>query len=481
MKIQSLKLYDGLFYGEYDFSDTTVIYSQHNKAGKTTLLRCILYALGYQIPSTRGISFERMKFEVNVKLANGKEVLLRRHGAIIVLYDSKNEQRFSLPYDQTLLLTELFAINEPLVVDNVLGAFYFDQEKGWTLLNRGKVIGNIRFNIEDFLRGLTGKSCINEKLELDAVQRKLRQYRQMLGVAKYQIELDSSGDTMPFETPTEEISQEIRRLENEKKPLENELTRLQNVLRKTTSFKNYISGMRLRVRSESGEEIPVTADTIVDFKDHEQLLRAKREEVSYRIVQIDNKLGKLNERMSNTQVLVEVETTIEHFAAELARVRVDKASVERIIAQLDKKRIELTKRIQSVVSRGSEVVKEMTEAVIEYLKYLGVDERYGYDIFTHDLKSLTGATFHLLVFAFKLSYVKMIFKKTGCVLPIIIDSPHGREVERSFVDKMMALLTRDFSSHQVIIATIYNPELPAQSTITLEQDIMKLMNVAGNA
>ena len=68
----------------------------------------------------------------------------------------------------------------------------------------------------------------------------------------------------------------------------------------------------------------------------------------------------------------------------------------------------------------------------------------------------------------------MISKKTGCVLPIIIDSPNGREVEKQLVDKMMSILMSDFSAHQVIIATIYNPEMPLQSTITLEQGLMEL-------
>lgn len=474
MKIQSLKIRDGMYYGEYNFTDFTVIFSQHNRVGKTTLLRCLLYAIGYQIPSTKGISFERMNFEIKIKLTSGREVVLTRQGATISLCEGVNERRFSLPYDHDGLLKELFGIGDSLIVDNVLGAFYFDQEKGWTLLNRGKVIGNIRFNIEDFLRGLTGKPCIDEKVELDIVQRELRKYKQMLEVAKYQIELDSSGDAVPFETPAEEITQEIRYLENEKKPLENELIRLQNVIRKTTSFKNYITGMRLRVKSEKGEEIPVTADTLVDFRDHEQLLRAKREDIICRITEINNKIGKLNARISDTQVLFNVETTIEHFAAELSRVRVDQASVERIVSQLSKKKKELTERIQTVLSNGSEVVKEMNESVIEYLKCLGVDERYGDNIFTHDLKSLSGATFHLLVFAFKLSYIKMISKKTGCVLPIIIDSPNGREVEKQLVDKMMSILMRDFSAHQVIMATIYNPELLAQSTITLEKGLMEL-------
>ena len=33
---------------------------------------------------------------------------------------------------------------------------YVDQDKGWTLLNRGTVIGKIKFSIEELLAGLNG-------------------------------------------------------------------------------------------------------------------------------------------------------------------------------------------------------------------------------------------------------------------------------------------------------------------------------------
>lgn len=37
--------------------EVNVVYSQKNSVGKTTLLRMLMYALGYSIPNTRGIRF----------------------------------------------------------------------------------------------------------------------------------------------------------------------------------------------------------------------------------------------------------------------------------------------------------------------------------------------------------------------------------------------------------------------------------------
>ena len=41
-------------------------------------------------------------------------------------------------------------------------------------------------------------------------------------------------------------------------------------------------------------------------------------------------------------------------------------------------------------------------------------------------------------------------------LPIILDSPSGREVSEENVRKMMEILKRDFSNHLIIIASIHD-------------------------
>ncbi len=56
-----------------------MIYSIHNSKGKTTLIRFILYALGYQIPATEGIgNFDNMEFEILIKIMNKILVLTER-------------------------------------------------------------------------------------------------------------------------------------------------------------------------------------------------------------------------------------------------------------------------------------------------------------------------------------------------------------------------------------------------------------------
>ena len=60
-----------------------------------------------------------------------------------------------------------------------------------------------------------------------------------------------------------------------------------------------------------------------------------------------------------------------------------------------------------------------------------------------------------MVFSYRLAYIKLLSDKIGYNLPIFCDSPSGREVEKETIDIMLKILRRDFSKHQLVIASIY--------------------------
>jgi hypothetical protein len=133
---------------------------------------------------------------------------------------------------------KIFGIQNNEVLENLLGTYYLDQEKGWTLLNRGKVIGKIPFNIEKLIRGLSDRSCQDLENQLSSVKRELQKYKQMFDVAQYQVELKKRGEDIAFDTPSEEIEKELDVLYNERQPVSDELDRIKNVIKKIRTSKN---------------------------------------------------------------------------------------------------------------------------------------------------------------------------------------------------------------------------------------------------
>lgn len=475
MIIKSLAMNEGMWAGKYDLYPLTIIYNAKNRQGKTTFLRCLLYALGYPIPSTLGMHFERIEFVLTLTKDDGTDCIVKRLGNVVDVSSGLTTKTYSLPSGQMDLQGWLFGLTNELLIENLLGAYYFDQEKGWTLLNRGKVIGSVHFSIEDFLRGLSDRPCLQEYKNLQAVVREIQKYKQMLEVAQYQVGTKDRREDIPFEAPSLEIRQELDRLHNERRPIDDELARLQNVIRKNTSFKNYISAMQLRVKGPGGILIPVNEETIDGFQLNDEFLQAKRRELKLALSVLDNKIDTLARRLDRESDLVNVETSIEHFDAEIARIRIDRDSVERILRDLQKKQKVLAEALRESIARGNNVVDLLRKLICKYLVEFGVDEKLGHNIFTHDIKSLTGAFFHMIVFAYKISYAKLVKDVAGITLPIIVDSPSGREVEREKVNKMLSVLTRDFKDHQIIIATIYNPQLPGQSVVEIKERVMKMI------
>ena len=296
MRFVEFTLKEGFFQKTVKFSEiANIIYSQKNTAGKTTFLRTIFYAFGYSVPSTKGIKFDDMEFWLTVE-SNGKLYKLYRHNSYLSLDDGQEQIDYSLPTDFYEIHAKVTGCDNKDILDNLIGASYMDQEKGWTLLNRGKVIGNISFNIEALVRGLGGKECVDELVQLEAVKRQLKKYEYMYSVAEYQEAIHEAGEDIEYDAPDEVIDRRLEALKAEREPVSDELKQIKSILRKNKVLAEYIADMKLTVQSSSGEEIPVTRDTLVGFTDNNELLTARREMLAAELDDINRKITDLEKQ-----------------------------------------------------------------------------------------------------------------------------------------------------------------------------------------
>lgn len=454
--------------------NVNIVFSTQNSVGKTTLLRMLMYALGYPIPNTRGIRFSDYETILTLIGANNKSVVLTRNRDYIEVLDDGVEKGYSLPVEQNEMHSSLYGIANLEVVDNLLGAFYVDQEKGWTLLNRGKVIGNIHFSIESLIRGLSSRTNDELSQRFAVVKRELQKYKHMLDVATYKAEINRLGETAFIDSPADDIEIALDVLYCERKPIEEELSRLKSVMRKNTNFEKFITSFRLRVKAPNGDEVQVNKDTLIGYEDNVDLLVARQKIYFEQLVTIDRKIAALKAQQDNEAILVDVTTSLQQFDSEIARISIDAAATQRIIDKLEKERRRLEEEVIKSVKQDNPLVGELHQLISSYAMRLGLDEKYvsarNDYIFTSDLKSLSGAILHKVVFVFKISYVKLIQKHTGVRLPIIMDSPSGREVSMENINEMMAILAGDFADHQIIIASIYNSYIFPDKTIIELQD-----------
>lgn len=137
--------------------------------GKSTLLRLLLYGVGYPIPGTYSLKFDKVSTQVIFEREGNRYIVNRINNYIEIYIEDEFISSRTLTGDDESWFTYIWGIDSVRVLRNILGAIYMDQDKGWTLLNRGKVIGNIRFNIRDLLIGLSksGKSLDGDLVRLE--------------------------------------------------------------------------------------------------------------------------------------------------------------------------------------------------------------------------------------------------------------------------------------------------------------------------
>ena len=156
MIIEKLLLREGMIENLDTSSERrNLIYSKTNTKGKSTYVRLLFYALGYPIPNMRGIKYEDIITEITFS-EKGQRYTATRENNLLTLFSENSRIEFTLPSQHISFLSFVFKYENIKVLKNLLGFMYVDQDKGWTLLNRGTVIGKIKFSIEELLAGLNG-------------------------------------------------------------------------------------------------------------------------------------------------------------------------------------------------------------------------------------------------------------------------------------------------------------------------------------
>lgn len=130
-------------------------------------------------------------------------------------------------------------------------------------------------------------------------------------------------------------------------------------------------------------------------------------------------------------------------------------------------------------SAYDEIVRQYRETisknVIKYAEELGLGNKETIPasyLFTSNLKELSGAVLHKTAFAFRLAYITVIEDTLKIKLPIILDSPSGKEVDQANIKLMMDILKRDFADHQIIIASIFNYDFDEAKIIEIKERLI---------
>lgn len=476
-----LKEVSSFIWKKLDFNHNVCIcYSNENSTGKTTLMRAILYTLGFSIPNTELIKFDSYEFELSL-LHNRQEYSIYRKGNLLVI----NKTEFDLPIEQSAAHTFLFGISNAEILSNLLATIYFDQDKGWTLLNRGTIIGTNRFSIESFFRGLKedeSSESYQILAQINALDKKIAQYKLMLNVAEYQAAINETVDSkLNYQSYNQELEAALLEKQLQLSKVEKELTRITDIIRENDSFSNYIENKKIFVKNPvDGSPIPVNKETLLEYQNVSEINDARRSILIANRNALKRQIAAIESQQEKQIAFLEVPTVDAELTSRLANIKgISAIQVKAFLNNLQKQKRDLTDILRMRTKENNPWIKQAYEIILQYTHELEIPFDYKIDIFTHNLKEKSGAILHKMVFAYKLAYIKLLSQKAGYKLPIFCDSPSGREVEKQTIDEMLKILHRDFADHQLIIASIYKYEgiftdaeiIPMNGTLFNEQTI----------
>lgn len=466
MRFKSIHIKEGYFERCVVFSESNnLIYSKINSTGKTTLLRFLLYSIGYSIPNTKNIKFENCIVTSQIEESGRNIILIRNTKEYIVMNVDGEEATFILPSQEHELHKKLFQNDNIDLLNNILGTFYFDQEKGWTLLNRGVVIGSIRYNIEELIRGINNIDCSELIRQKEKKSQDLLKYRQMFSVSKYQEAINMETTNLASESYDSTTESRINQCRIQQNILKKELQQIERALRDNQKIKKFIADIGLLVQLPNGETIAVTDENIVGLNDSIYYLIAKKKIIAadYNKISLEIKEIEKEQRVEETQLSFfdDVETIAEIFDKRIATIPINALSVENKIHSVEKEITDIKNQIKDITRNATATITNIFNNTRKYLNELDLDgdaitEKY---LFTSNLKELSGAILHKTVFAFRLACLIEIERTLNIKLPIILDSPSGKEVDPENIKKMINILNRDFAENQIIIASIFEYEL----------------------
>lgn len=237
--------------------------------------------------------------------------------------------------------------------------------------------------------------------------------------------------------------------------------------------------MKLLVQSPDGSTFPVTENNIVGLNDAIDLLIAKRKMVSAEFATVSGQLEQLEkEKNSEYEQLEFYKSTslLEVFDKKIAKIPMNPIAIKHKINSLENEIKSIRSSISNMTKINNNVVSSISKDLVKYATELGLGDKDSIAItylFTSNLKELSGAVLHKTAFAFRLAYIIAIDDALKIKLPIILDSPSGKEVDQANVKLMMDILKRDFANHQIIIASIFNYDFDEVNAIEINEHLIE--------
>lgn len=441
-------------------NNSNVIFSDNNSVGKTTFIRFILHALCYNVPSTKRVKMDNYPTEIYIENSRGIHIVRRFNLEASILFPDKTEIKYDLKSEDNRIAIQsiIFEIDKVILLRNLTGCFYIDQDKGWTLLNRGKTIGNNRFNVTDFLGSLADKDVSSLENQIEAKTAEIKKYKTLrdMTILEEQVIIQENTTENRF---FDELILRKGFLLTVRNQLITDIRDLDSIVSQNDSIKLWINSSRLVIKHGVYDEFVLKDEDLADFEINNNILLAQKKLKEIELYNLNIELNQVQNQISEQNKLFNIKDVSNSIIAQV-KSSINQVQVENVIEDLMQTKKLLSVERDEIVKQNNRSNNYLAKEIEEIATRLGVFDNYiakeGDYVFMSNLKEYSGVILHKLVFTYRLAYWLTVKKFTNTTLPFIVDSPKSAEMTEENAKEMLTIMQEKIGDNQFFVSTIYN-------------------------
>ena len=442
-----------------DFLNKTIVYSEKNSKGKTSLIRFLLHGLLFDIASTQFLPMNEYKVEIEIErndqiitVSRAKtHVEIKEKNEVVGIYDLTKH------IDKVTAQSYIFGLdgNEALL-RNLLGSFFVDQDVGWSMTNHGNVTKSYNtFDISDFI------ASFSNRLALEAIESEIKNKNKE--IKKYVALKDLSllneekriKTHIEFERPDDDLNQKKMSLiirYNEEKNINSMVSKsLGNI----DSFKQLINDFKIRIKHNGQDPFVLSVDDIDGFQSTSSMLEARLLESNIKLKNYEKEIRKVDQEILNNKRDVSVAEMSDKLISTIGEL--DQIKLETIVNELSEQKEKLIKEKKSIASNDNNVQVKLNSYICQMAKNIGVYDDYISKtkgiLYSKESSRWSGAILNKIVLCYRYAYIMIIKEVFNIDMPFIIDSPGASELTEDNVKLIVEGVFSLLKTNQVIIST----------------------------
>lgn len=460
-----------------------------NSRGKTSLIRFIIWGLGYNISLTSEFSSSYAETQIEIEQSD-LSTIVRKRNTIEFHYKDNTVESLSLPDDALEIEKSIFS-NIITDVDDVykqlIGYFYFEQDSGYHAWNRGSVIQQLdddsvsyKINIDALLAAWVNvdyDKYLKQKSYYTSASNATKGLTKLIDTAK-NISLNDSN-----QEKAQQISDKISQLTLELERVKERKAIYSQSIKDYEAFYSLIDKLAINIKY-GGKIISVTKDNLLDDKRLNFKLRGykgyysdleKRLEKDIKDLKKDRSLLLTITENDKQTELIEADNNYKKIQKSVLSTGISSKEIDRVHRQMYglKTRWENDFKDKLISSIAYTDIWNNIVNLAENIKFQGSSKYFGFkeNNLLRRKMPFSGADRTMAVLVYRLGILLYLEKIFNIKLPIIIDSIASQEMDKINVASVISMLKKHFKGHQIIIAT--------NQAVNLTKDINKMLIING--